>query len=44
MSRAYRDNLRFRIVRAVEDEGMSQSHAAACFAVGLVSVKRSLRQ
>ncbi len=43
MSRAYRDDLWFRIVRAVEDEGMSQSHAAARFAVGLVSVKRSLR-
>jgi transposase len=44
MSRAYSDDLRFRIVRAVEDEGMSPRHAAARFAVGLASVKRYLRQ
>ena len=44
MSKAYSDDLRFRIVRAVEDEGMSQSAAAVRFAVGLASVKRYLRQ
>ena len=44
MSRAYSDDLRFRIVRAVEDKGMSQPQAAARFAVGLASVKRYLRQ
>ena len=44
MSRAYSDDLRFRIVRAVEEEGMSQPQAAARFAVGLASVKRYLHQ
>ncbi len=43
MRRVYSDDLRFRIVRAVE-EGMSQLQAAARFAVGLASVKRYLRQ
>jgi len=43
MRRVYSDDLRFRIVRAVE-EGMSQPQAAARFAVGLASVKRYLRQ
>lgn len=44
MSKAYSDDLRARIVRAVEDEGMSQVQVAARFAVGLASVKRYLHQ
>jgi transposase len=44
MSRAYSDDLRSRIVRAVEDEGMRLPQAAARFAVGLASVKRYLKQ
>ena len=44
MSRAYSNDLRFRIVRAVEDEGMNPLQAAARFAVGLASVKRYVRQ
>ena len=44
MSRAYSDDLRFRIVHAVEDEGMNQPAVAARFAVSLASVKRYLQQ
>ncbi len=44
MSKAYSDDLRSRIVHAVEDEGLSQPAAAARFAVSLASVKRYLHQ
>lgn len=44
MRRVYSDDLRFRIVRTVEDEGMSQPQAAARFAVGLAGVKRYLHR
>ena len=44
MSKAYSDDLRSRIVRAVEEEGMSQPQVAGRFAVSLASVKRYLHQ
>jgi len=44
MSRAYSNDLRYRIVRAVEEEGMPLSETAARFAVGVANVKRYLRQ
>jgi transposase len=44
MTRAYSEDLRARIVRAVIEEGMSQPQVAARFAVSLPSVKRYLRQ
>jgi transposase len=44
MSKAYSDDLRSRIVHAVEQEGLSQPVVAARFAVSLVSVKRYLHQ
>lgn len=44
MSKAYSDDLRSRIVHAVEDEGLSQPAVAARFAVSLASVKRYLHQ
>lgn len=42
MSKAYSDDLRSRIVRAIEEERMSQPQVAARFAVSLASVKRYL--
>ncbi len=44
MSKAYSDDLRSRIVHAVEQEGLSQPVVAARFAVSLASVKRYLKQ
>jgi transposase len=44
MSRAYRDDLRTRIIHAAEAEGLSQPVVAARFAVSLASVKRYLHQ
>ena len=44
MTRAYSEDLRIRIVRAVTEEGLSQPQGAARFAVSLPSVKRYLRQ
>lgn len=44
MSKAYSDDLRSRIVHAVEAEGLSQPAVAARFAVSLASVKRYLHQ
>jgi transposase len=44
MSKAYSDDLRSRIVHAVEAEGVSQPAVAARFAVSLASVKRYLKQ
>ncbi len=44
MSKAYSDDLRSRIVHAVEAEGLSQPAVAARFAVSLASVKRYLKQ
>jgi transposase len=44
MSKAYSDDLRSRIVHAVEAEELSQPAVAARFAVSLASVKRYRKQ
>ena len=42
--KAYSEDLRKKIVDAVEQRGMGQSHAARTFDVSLFSVKRYLRK
>jgi putative transposase len=44
MTKPYSEDLRFRIVQAVEDRGISQPIVAEQFAVSLSSVKRYVRQ
>lgn len=44
MARPYSEDLRIRIVQAVEDQGISQPIVAERFAVSLSSVKRYVRQ
>ncbi|MCA1669584.1 MAG: transposase [Thermomicrobia bacterium] len=44
MTKPYSEDLRIRIVQAVEDQGVSQPIVAERFAVSLSSVKRYLRQ
>ena len=42
--KAYSEDLREKIVEAVEQRGMNQSEAAALFSISLSSVKRYLRK